>query len=129
MLSQRHYTLQLLEDTGFLLCQPASVPMLPKQTLRSDEGDLLLDDVAYRRLFGKLLYLTLSRPDITFTVHKLSHLMACRHFPHLKAAHHLLKYLKSHPGQGIFFFHTSLQVKAFSDSDWGFILDTRKSVT
>ena len=130
VLSQRHYTHRLLEDTGFLLCQPAVVPMLPKLNLRSDEGDLLPDVAAYRRLIGGLLYLNLSRPDIMFTVHKLSHFVACPRLPHLKAAHRLLRYLISHPGQGIFFSSThSLQVKAFSDFDWGSCLDTRKSVT
>ena len=104
--------------------------MLPKLNLCSDECDLLPDVAAYRRLIGRLLYLTLSRPDIMFTVHKLSQFVACSHLPHLKAAHHLLRYLKSHPGQEIFFSSThSLQVKAFSDSDWGSCLDTRKSVT
>ena len=37
-----------------------------------------------------------------FTVHILSQFVACPRLPHLKAAHHLLRYLKSHPGQGIF---------------------------
>ena len=130
VLSQCHYTLQLLEDTGFLLCQPAAVPMLPKLNLRSDEGDLLPDVAACRRLIGRLLYLTLSRLDIMFTVHKLNQFLACPRLPHLKAAHHLLRYLKSHPGQGIFFSSThSLQVKASFDSNWGSCLDTLKSVT
>ena len=92
--------------------------MLPKLNLRSDAGDLLPDVAAYRRLIDRLLYLTLSRIDIMFTVHKLSQFVSCPLLPHLKAAHHLLRYLKSHPGQGIFFSSThSLQVKAFSDSD------------
>ena len=64
-----------------------------------------------------------------FTVHKLSQFVACPCLPHLKATHHLLRYLKSYPGQGIFFSAThSLQFKAFSDSDWGSCLDTCKSV-
>ena len=130
VLSQRHYTLQLLEVTGFLLCQPTAVPMLSKLNLRFDEGDLLPDVAAYRRLINRLLYLTLSRPDIMFIVHKLSQFVACPRLPHLKAAHNLLRYLKSRPGQGIFFFSThSLQVKVFFDSNWGSCLDTRKSVT
>ncbi|KAL5549706.1 hypothetical protein UlMin_004937 [Ulmus minor] len=143
VISQRHYTLQLLKDTGYLTCKPASVPMDPKVQLSDVTGELLTDISQYRHLIGRLLYLTLSRPDITFTVHKLSQFLAQPQLPHLKAIHHLLKYLKSNPGQGLFFSSSSsLQLRAFSDAassslklkassdfDWGSCLDTRRSVT
>ena len=41
VLSQRHYTLQLLEDIGYLACKPSSVPMDPKLKLTAHDGDLL----------------------------------------------------------------------------------------
>ena len=129
-LSQRHYTLQLLEDTGFLGCKPAVLPMDPKVKLCSFEGDSLPDASLYRRLVGRLLYLTISRPDITFAVHKLSQFLAKPRQPHLDAAHHLLQYLKSSPGQGVLFSsQSSFQLRAFADADWGSCLDSRKSVT
>lgn len=71
-LSQRSYTLQLLENCGFLAYKPASLPMIPKAKLSSFEGDLLLDASSYVRFVGHLLCLTISRWDITFAVHKLS---------------------------------------------------------
>ncbi|XP_068662825.1 uncharacterized protein [Aristolochia californica] len=76
VLSQRHYTLQLLEDSGYLTCKPTRDPMDPKLNLTATDGDLLPDITHYRRLIGKLLYLTLSRPDITFVVHKLTQFVA-----------------------------------------------------
>ena len=81
--TQRHYTLQLLEDTGFLACKPTSVPMDPKLRLTASDGDLLPDISSYRRLIGRLLYLTLSRPDISFAVHKLNQFVAQPRMPHL----------------------------------------------
>ena len=48
VLSQRHYTLQLLEDTGYLACKPIAVPMNPKLRLTAHDGDLLADPTAYR---------------------------------------------------------------------------------
>ncbi|XP_061366238.1 uncharacterized mitochondrial protein AtMg00810-like [Gastrolobium bilobum] len=129
-LSQRHYTLQLLEDTGFLACKPASVPMDPRLQLNAKDGELLTDPSQFRRLIGRLLYLTLSRPDITFAVHKLSQFMSQPRTTHLQAAHHLLRYLKGRPGQGVLFSSSSsMQLKAFSDADWGGCPDSRKSVT
>ena len=104
--------------------------MDPKLKLIATTGELLVDPASYRRLIGRLIYLTLTRPDITFTVHQLSQFLATPRQPHLQATHHLLRYLKAHPGQGLFFpASSSLQLKAFSDADWGACLDTRRSVT
>lgn len=72
-LSQRHYTLSLLEDTNLLGCKLVSPPMDPSTRLQNDAHDAILDDPSvYRRLIGRLLYLTISRHDITYVVHKLS---------------------------------------------------------
>ena len=49
------------------------------------------------------MYLTLSRPDITFVVHQLSQFLAKPHLPHLHAAHQVLCYLNNSLGQGLFF--------------------------
>ena len=102
-LSQRIYTLSLLEDTCFLDCKPASLPMEPNVHLNSSNGELLTNSSMYRQLIGRLMYLTISRPDITFAVTKLSQYMSQPRMPHLNALHHLLKYLKSSPGQGLLF--------------------------
>lgn len=129
-LSQRHYSLKLLEDVGLLASKPVHTPMEPRLRLSSSEGELLTDVSQYRRLIGRLLYLTLSRPDIVFAVHKLSQFVSKPRIPHLQAVHHLLRYIKSAPGQGVFFpANTSLHIRAFSDADWASCVDTRKSVT
>ena len=85
MFSQQQYTLQLLEDMSFLASKPTVVSMDPKLQLNATNGDLLDDAFQYRRLMGHFLYLTLSRPDITFAVHKLSQFLAKPRQPHLKA--------------------------------------------
>lgn len=96
--------------------------MDPKVCSSSFEGNLLIDvDVSsYRRLIGRLLYLTISRPDITFTVHKLSQFFSQPRQPYLNATHHLIQYLKAAPSQGLLFSaFSSLQLHAFADADWG----------
>ena len=47
-------------------------PMAVNLKLSKDEGELLNDAGMYRRLIGRLLFLTISRPDITYSVHRLS---------------------------------------------------------
>ena len=123
-LSQRKYTLSLLEDTGFLDSKPANLPMEPNQQLSASEGELLPDPALYRRLIGRLMYLTISRPDISFSVTKLSQFMSQPRTPHLQALHHLLRYLKTTPGQGLLFSSKSqLHLKAYADADWGSCVD------
>lgn len=97
-LNQRKYTLQLLEDTRFLTCKMKSIPMDPQKILDATMGDPIKDIFQYRCIIGRLLYLTLSHPDITFVVHKLSQFWASPKTSHLMAVHHLLQYLKSTPG-------------------------------
>lgn len=129
-LSQCHYTLQLLEDTGFWGCKPALLPMDPKAKLNSFDGEALEDASLYRRLVGRLLYLTISRLDITFAIHKLSQFISQPRQPHLDVVHHLLRYLKAAPGQGLLFDAlSSFQIRAFADAYWGPCLDSRRSVT
>lgn len=90
---QRKYVLDLLHDTGLTGCKPSSTPMDYNTKIRND-GSPLTDQKAYRRLIGRLLYLCITRPDITFAVHKLSQYVSnpCEH--HMVAAHRIIKYLK-----------------------------------
>lgn len=59
-ISQRHYTLQILQDVGLLAAKPLSIPMDPHVRLKSSDVDVLDDPSSYRRLIGRLLYLTIS---------------------------------------------------------------------
>lgn len=102
-LSQRKYTLQLLDDTCLLASKPASTPMDPRIQINSTDGEIIPNHSQYRHIVGRLLDHTLSRPDITFAVHKLSQFISMQQVPHLQDVHHLLRYLKGMLGQGIFF--------------------------
>ncbi|XP_016195353.1 uncharacterized protein LOC107636347 [Arachis ipaensis] len=63
-LSQRKYCLDLLEDSGLLGAKLASVPMDSSTRLYQDKSPLLSDLFVYRRLVGRLIYLTITQPDI-----------------------------------------------------------------
>ena len=61
---QRNYTLHLLEEFVFLASKPHSTPMNSRVALQNDGGELLADPTPYRRLVGRLLYLTITRPSL-----------------------------------------------------------------
>ncbi|GAU15979.1 hypothetical protein TSUD_338500 [Trifolium subterraneum] len=72
----------------------------------------LSDPTTYRRLIGRLLYLTHSRPEISYAVSKLSQFLSEPTNEHMLAGLHVLKYLKNNPGKGLFFSsESSLQIK------------------
>jgi len=71
-LCKRKYTLEVLFNVGFLASKPAHTPMEQFAKFSSIEETNMADPGMHRRLVGKLLYLTLTKPDIHYAIHKLS---------------------------------------------------------
>lgn len=59
VLSQRNYTLKLLEDTGYLSSKQVNIPMDPKVDLSFIDGDALEDSYIIEVLLGSF-YISLS---------------------------------------------------------------------
>jgi len=127
---QRKYTLELLAETGLLGCKSSSVPMEPNQKLSQEDGELIDDAEHYRKLVGKLMYLTFTRPDITYAVHRLCQFTSAPRVPHLKAVYKIIYYLKGTVGQGLFYSaNVDLKLSGFADSDFSSCSDSRKLTT
>ncbi|GJT63096.1 ribonuclease H-like domain-containing protein [Tanacetum coccineum] len=132
-LNQRKYVLDLLSKYDMLACKPAKTPLMSKISILNEatDNDPTLDNITdYQKLIGKLIYLTNTRPDITYDVHCLSQFMHSPLKSHLKIAFKILRYLKSCPCLGIHVIkNPCTSLKAFSDADWAKCIVTRKSVT
>ncbi|KAK2399633.1 putative mitochondrial protein [Trifolium repens] len=129
-ISQRKYCLDLLNDSGLLGSKPASTPLDPSVKLHNDDGKIFEDISLYRRLVGKLLYLTNTRPDIAYATQQLSQFLHKPTMTHYKAACRVIRYLKHNPGRGLMFNRNSdIQILGYSDADWAGCLDTRRSTS
>ena len=128
-LSQRKYVLDLLSETGKLGAKPCSFPMAPGLHL-TREGELFEDSERYRRLVGKLNYLTVTRPDIAHSVSVVSQYMSSPTVDNWVAVEHILCYLKGASRRGILYSnHGHNRVECFIDADWARSKEDRRSTS
>ncbi|CAA7044030.1 unnamed protein product [Microthlaspi erraticum] len=128
-LSQRKYALDILAESGLLASKPALTPMELNHKLSLATGEPLADPQRYRRLVGRLIYLTFTRPELCYSVHILSQFMQTPLQAHWSAAIRVVRYLKGCPAQGVLLRSDSdLRVTAYCDSDWNACPLTRKSL-
>jgi hypothetical protein len=100
-LSQRQYTLDLLDRFGFAECSPVSTPLDPGSRLdmsqcpQTPEDNKFMRDKPYVSAVGVLIYLAIAtRPDIAHAVGVLCRFMSKPGPAHWKAAKHLFRYLR-----------------------------------
>nr|CAN69691.1 hypothetical protein VITISV_026777 [Vitis vinifera] len=130
VLSQRKYALDILEETGMLDCKPVDTPMDPNVKLVPGQGEPLGDPERYRRLVGKLNYLTITRPDISFPVSVVSQFLQSPCDSHWDVVIRILRYIKSTPGQGMLYENKGhTQVVGYTDADWAGSPTDRRSTS
>ncbi|GAV62043.1 hypothetical protein CFOL_v3_05567 [Cephalotus follicularis] len=92
--------------------------MDPLVKLDNEKGELLHDPDKYRRLVGKLNYLTNTRLDISFAVSAVSQFMSAHRTTHWQAVLHIVRYLKGALGRGLIFRDRGhLHIVGYSDPD------------
>ncbi|XP_026432274.1 uncharacterized protein LOC113329635 [Papaver somniferum] len=129
-LCQRKYALDILKETGLLGSKPASIPMEENHKLALASDKLMSEPARFRRLVGKLIYLTITRTELSYSVHILSQFMQRPTHSQWDAALRVVRYLKSSPGQGILLRSDStLVLNAYCDADWASCPLSRRSLT
>ena len=104
--------------------------MDPNVRLQKDKGKDLEDVTMYRQLVGSLIYLTLTRPDISYSVGLVNWYMSNRKKPHHDAVKHSLRYVKGTIIFGILYKETKdCQVMGYCDADYAGDCCTRRSTT
>ena len=84
----------------------------------------------YRRLVGSLVYLTVTRPDISYVVHQVSQYLFAPRSTHYAAVLRILRYLIDTLFHGLFYSAQSpLVLRALSNVDWAGDPTDRRSTT
>lgn len=78
---------------GFPLDQNHRLPLANRTPFRETE--------CYRRLVGRLIYLYVTRPELSYCIHMLAQFMQKPVQEHWDATLRILRYLKGNPSQGI----------------------------
>jgi len=99
---QRQYALNKLFKYGMTGCKPISIPLEQNVKLNANEGDLVEDTTMYRRIVGSLIYMTITRLDLSYAVGVVSQFMQTPRKPHLDAVRRILRYIKHTLQCGIF---------------------------
>uniref|UniRef100_A0ACD6AGA9 Uncharacterized protein n=1 Tax=Avena sativa TaxID=4498 RepID=A0ACD6AGA9_AVESA len=130
LLTQEKYDADLLAKVGMTMCTPSPTPLSSTENLSLTEGTALgFDDrTQYRSIVGALQYLTLTRPDIYFSVNKVCQYLHAPTTTHWTAVKRILRCVQGTIHVGLTFQKSSSSLlSAFSDADWAGCLDDRRS--
>ncbi|KAI5338474.1 hypothetical protein L3X38_017745 [Prunus dulcis] len=96
--------------------------MASSSKLSKSDGEPLSNPQQYRSIVGALQYVTLTRPELSFSVNKV-----CQ-FMHNPTSEHWVWYLKKTISHGLFLSKSSSHaIQAFCDVDWAGCPDDRRS--
>jgi histone deacetylase 1/2 len=96
VLTQDKYASDLLKKVNMASCKHVSTPLSTSEKLSAFEGTVLgpSDATRYRSIVGALQYLTLTRPDIAFSINKVRQFLHAPTDVHWAAVKRILRYLK-----------------------------------
>ena len=118
-INQAKYIKDMLKKFGLEVVKPQATPMSSSTKLDKDEGGKCVDLKLYRSMIGSLLYLTISRPEIMFSVCLCARFQASPRESHLKAVKRIFRYLKDTPSIGLWYPRdSSFDLHAYSDADY-----------
>jgi hypothetical protein len=129
-LSQQQYAEDVLERATMDNCRSAPTPVNTKAKLPAADGLRIADPSSYRSIAGALQYLTITRPELAYTVQQI-----CLHMHDPRECHaglikRALRYVRGTVDMGLHI-HASpqLDVRVYTDADWAGCPDTRRSTS
>ncbi|GJW78456.1 retrovirus-related pol polyprotein from transposon TNT 1-94 [Tanacetum coccineum] len=123
------YAIELLKKHGLDECVSMSTPMATKR-LDADLQGTPTDQTTYRRMIGGLMYLTASRPDISYATFVCARYQARPSVKHLKEFKRIFWYLRQSYNMGLWYLKDSgFELIVYSDVDHAGCKDDYKSTS
>lgn len=120
ILTQANYVNEILNDELMTDCKSVHTPMSVSELITLFDGTYLTDATRYRRVLGRLQYLSFTRPNIAYAVNKLSQFMQAPSNLHWKVVKCVLRYLHGTIQLGLRVTPIEdFNLHVYSDADWG----------
>ena len=127
-ISQEKYAKNLVKRFGLDSKKHASTPMSSSIKLSSDPIGMEVDLTLYKSIIGSLLYLTTSRPDISFSVGICARFQAAPKESHMTAIKRIIRHVNGTSNYEIWYSRDSNECLArYSDTDWIRCVNDKKS--
>ncbi|CAA0812500.1 Uncharacterized mitochondrial protein AtMg00810 [Striga hermonthica] len=128
LLCESKYAKDLLRKYGMIDCKTLSIPIEANAKICAQDGKDLEDATIYRQLVGSLIYLTLTRPNISYAVGIASRFMEKPKKPLLELVRRILRYVKGSIDYGLFYQRNKdIEIVGYYDADYAGCGDTRRS--
>ncbi|GJZ67398.1 retrovirus-related pol polyprotein from transposon TNT 1-94 [Tanacetum coccineum] len=129
-INQSKYALESLKKYGMESSDPMDTAMVEKYKLDEDPQGKAVDPTHYRGMVGTLMYLTASRPDLTFVVCMCARYQAKPTEKHLHAVKIVFKYLRGTVNRGLWYpKDSSIRLTSYADVDHAGCQDTKRSTS
>ena len=135
-LSQTKYIKDLISKASMQNCKGSDTPFSTgfklEKSVQGPLGQEFEEPALYRSIVGGLQYLILTRPDIAYSVHKLSQYLSNPTLQHWLACKKVLRYLQATATHGLYIQKEGTLgltgLTGYSDADWACDIDDRKSI-
>ena len=129
-LSQSKYAKNIVKKFGLEKSSHKRTPIATHTKFTKDDQGEPVDQSLYRTIIGSLLYLTASRPDITFFVGICARYQANPKTSHLTQAKRIIRYVAGITDLGLLYtFDTTSTLVGYCDADWAGSTSDRKSTS
>jgi hypothetical protein len=129
-ISQSRYAKNIVKKFGMENASHKRTTAATHLKLTKDEQGVNVDQGMYRSMIGSLLYLTASRPDITFAFGVCAKYQAEPKMSHLTQVKRILKYVNGTSDYGILYSHCESHILVgYCDADWAGSADDEKSTS
>jgi hypothetical protein len=117
-LLQSHYVEKILSRFGLIDGKSSPTPYDPSVILRKNKNEPT-DQLRYSQIIGSLMYLaSMTRPDISFAVSKLSRFMSNPSIDHWHALERVMRYLCGTMTYTIHYSGHPAVLEGYSDTNW-----------